>query len=76
MLFRSGFLAQGQTPPDIIHRLNGEIGKILRVPEVNEQLTGLGAEISGAGPQEYGAMIRAELAKWPKVVAAAKIKAD
>ena len=71
-----GFLAQGQTPPDIIHRLNGEIGKILRVPEVNEQLTGLGAEISGAGPQEYGAMIRAELAKWPKVVAAAKIKAD
>ena len=71
-----GFLAQGQTPPEIINRLNGDIGKILRIPEVNEQLTGLGAEISGAGPQEYGALIRAELAKWPKVVAAAKIKAD
>ena len=71
-----GFLAQGQTPPEIINRLNGDIGKILRIPEVNEQLTGLGAEISGAGPQEYGALIKAELAKWPKVVAAAKIKAD
>ena len=71
-----GFLAQGQTPPEIINRLNGDIGKILRIPEVNEQLTGLGAEISGAGPQEYGALIRAELAKGPKVVAAAKIKAD
>jgi tripartite-type tricarboxylate transporter receptor subunit TctC len=71
-----GFLAQGQTPPDIINRLNADIGKVLRIPEVNEQLTGLGAEISGAGPQEYGALIRAELTKWPKVVAAAKIKAD
>lgn len=71
-----GFLAQGQTPPEIINRLNGDIGKILRIPEVNEQLTSLGAEISGAGPQEYGALIKTELAKWPKVVAAAKIKAD
>ena len=71
-----GFSAPGQTSADIVNRLYGDIGKILRMPDVNEQLAGLGADISGAGPQEYGAMMKAELAKWPKVVAAAKIKAD
>ena len=71
-----GFLAPGQTSPEIVNRLYGDIGKILRYPDVNEQLAGQGADISGASPQEYGALIKAELAKWPKVVAAAKIKAE
>jgi tripartite-type tricarboxylate transporter receptor subunit TctC len=71
-----GFSAPGQTPPDIVNRLYGDIGKVLRMPDINEQLAGLGADISGAGPQEYGAMMKAELAKWPKVVAAAKIKPE
>jgi tripartite-type tricarboxylate transporter receptor subunit TctC len=71
-----GFSAPGATPPEIVNRLYGDIAKILRYPDVNEQLAGLGADISGAGPQEYGALMKAELAKWPKVVAAAKIKAD
>ena len=71
-----GFLAPGQTAPDIINRLYGDIGKILRYPDVNEQLAGQGADISGAGPQEYAALMKVELAKWPKVVAAAKIKPD
>ena len=71
-----GFLAPAQTPPDIINRLYGDIGKILKLPDVNEQLAAQGADISGAGPQEYSTLMRAELAKWPKVVAAAKIKAE
>jgi tripartite-type tricarboxylate transporter receptor subunit TctC len=71
-----GFSAPGATPPEIVNRLYGDIAKILRYPDVNEQLAGLGADISGAGPQEYGALMKAELAKWPKVVAAAKIKAE
>jgi tripartite-type tricarboxylate transporter receptor subunit TctC len=71
-----GFSAPGQTPSDIINRLYGDIGKVLRYPDVNEQLAGQGADISGAGPREYGAMMQAELAKWPKVIAAAKIKPE
>ena len=71
-----GFLAPGPTPPEIINRLYGDIGKVLRYPDVNEQLAGLGADISGASPQEYAVLIKAELAKWPRVVAAAKIKPE
>ncbi len=71
-----GFLAPGQTPPEIVNRLYGDIGKILKLPDVNEQLAGQGADISGASPQDYAALMKVELAKWPKVVAAAKIKAE
>ena len=71
-----GFSAPDATPPDIVNRLYGDIGRILRYPDVNEQLAGQGADISGAGPQEYGALMKAELAKWPKVIAAAKIKPE
>ncbi|HTD89218.1 MAG TPA: tripartite tricarboxylate transporter substrate binding protein, partial [Burkholderiales bacterium] len=61
---------------EIINHLYGDIGKILRYPEVNDYLASQGADISGASPQEYGALMKAELAKWPKVVAAAKIKPE
>jgi tripartite-type tricarboxylate transporter receptor subunit TctC len=71
-----GFLAPAQTPPDIVNRLYGDIGRILKLPDVNEHLASQGADISGAHPQDYGARMRAELAKWPKVVAAAKIQAE
>ena len=71
-----GFLAPAQTSPEIVNRLYGDIGRILRYPDVNEHLAGQGADISGASPQEYAALMRTEFAKWPKVVAAAKIKPD
>jgi len=71
-----GFLAPAQTSAEIVNRLYGDIGKILKMPDVNEHLAGQGADISGASPQEYAARMREELAKWPKVVAAAKIRAE
>lgn len=71
-----GFLAPAQTSPEIINRLYGDIGKILRYPDVNEQLAGQGADISGASPQAYAAAMKVEFGKWPKVVAAAKIKPE
>ena len=71
-----GFLAPAQTPADIVNRLYSDIGKIIKYPDVNDQLAGQGANISGAGPQEYGRLMQLELAKWPKVVAAARIKAE
>lgn len=69
-------MAPAQTAPEIVNRLYGDIGRILRYPDVNEHLAGQGADISGASPQEYAALMKTELAKWPKVVAAAGIKAE
>jgi len=69
-----GFLAPAQTAVDVTQKLYTEIGKILRVPEVNDHLASQGADISGASPSEYLALMKIELARWPKVVASAKIQ--
>ena len=62
MLFRSG------TPPDIVKKLNIEIGKVMRLPEVQERVLSQGGEPATGSPEEFGAFIKAELVKWAKVV--------
>lgn len=56
------------TPYPIVAKLNAEIVRILKLPEVGERLAGEGAELSGSTPEELGAYIKTEQAKWAKVV--------
>ncbi len=71
-----GLLMPANTPREIITRLNGELAKILRLPDVRERLASQGAEPVGNTPEEYAASIKIDLARWAKVVAAAGIRAD
>jgi tripartite-type tricarboxylate transporter receptor subunit TctC len=71
-----GILAPAKTPAPIIAKLNGEIVRILHLPEVKERLAADGSEPVGNTPQEFGAHIASEIAKWRKVVQAAGIKVD
>ena len=61
---------------DIVTRLNREIVKILRLPDVRERLAGQGAEPVGNTPEEYAVLLKADLARWAKVVKTAGIRAD
>jgi tripartite-type tricarboxylate transporter receptor subunit TctC len=63
-----GLLAPAGTPKDIIAKLNGEVGKILQLPDVRETLGKQGAEPVGGTSEEYGALIKKDIAKWAKVV--------
>ena len=69
-------LAPAGTPPDIITRLNRETVAALREPDMIARLKTLGAEPVGNTPEEFASFIRAELAKYAKVIREAKIKAD
>jgi tripartite-type tricarboxylate transporter receptor subunit TctC len=71
-----GVLAPAGTPQPVVTRLHGEIVKILRVPDVVQKLDGLGFEIVGSQPAEFGAYIKSEITKWAKVVKASGAKAD
>ena len=71
-----GVLAPAATPQPIIARLHGEVVKILKVPDVVQKLDGLGFEIVGSQPAEFGAYIKSEMKKWAKVVQASGAKAD
>lgn len=57
------------TPQPIVHRLNAEIVKILRMPDVMSKLTDqLGMEIVGRSPEELAAFMKVEIARWAELV--------
>ena len=71
-----GILAPAGTPQAVIARLNGEIVAILRSPELKERLAADGSDAVGSTPQQFGEHLRAEIAKWARVVKAAKIQPE
>ena len=71
-----GVVAPLKTPKPIIDRLHAEIVKALHSKEIESRLTAEGSEISGMSPQEFGAYIKEEIAKYRRVVKEAKIKVE
>jgi tripartite-type tricarboxylate transporter receptor subunit TctC len=72
----TGVMAPAGTPPDIVALLYREIAQVLTLPDIKEALARQGAEVNSAGPDQFAAIIRADLAKWNRVVRDADIKLD
>jgi len=68
--------APAGTPREIVARLNAEINKGLATQEMRDRLIGLGADPVGGTPEEFGATLKGELAKWAKVVKESGAKID
>ena len=71
-----GLLAPGGTPRPIIDRLHTEIVRVLRLPEIQQRLRGEAFEIPADTPDQFAAVIRAELAKWAPIVRDAGLRPD
>jgi tripartite-type tricarboxylate transporter receptor subunit TctC len=71
-----GVLAPARTPRAVIQRLNAEVIKVLAAPEQKERFTGLGYEIVGSTPEQFGAWVRSETAKWGKLIRERGITAE
>lgn len=72
----NGILAPAQTPRAIINRLHEEIVKVLRMPDVVERLAAQGVEPAYNSPEEFGAIIRADIEKWAKLIKNAGLQAN
>jgi tripartite-type tricarboxylate transporter receptor subunit TctC len=68
-----GVMVPAGTPKAVIDRLNAEINKALKTPEVKAKLAAQGAEPLGSTPAEYGAYVKKELARWGSVVKASGV---
>lgn len=71
-----GMYVPAGTPMRIIARLNGEIVKVLRMPDIKERLVAAGFDPMSSTPQELDAFGKAELAKWSKVAKAAGVRIE
>ena len=71
-----GVGAPAKTPREIIARLNTELVKALRDPEVSAKLTGLGLEIIGDTPEQFAAFLDSEAKRWLPLIRSLNIKLD
>lgn len=71
-----GLIVKAGTPPEIVARLNAELNKIMVLADVRAALAKLGTEPAPGTPQQLGALINSEMARWARVVKEAGIKVD
>jgi len=71
-----GILATAGTPRPVVDRLNAEIRKIVATAEIRDALSKQGAEPVTDTPEEFAAIVRADVAKWEKIVRATGAKAN
>jgi tripartite-type tricarboxylate transporter receptor subunit TctC len=72
----NGVLAPAGTPRTVIDRIHAVLSKPLTNPDTRKQMEAIGYEVSGEGPAEYAAFIKAETEKWAKVAKAAGIQPE
>jgi tripartite-type tricarboxylate transporter receptor subunit TctC len=71
-----GVFAPAGTPQAVVNRLNAEIVRIVKLPEVRERFLALGAEPAGSSAEQFGAFFRNEVVKWAKVVKESGARVD
>lgn len=71
-----GVLAPAGTPKNVVSKLNTEIARVLKAPEMVDALNREGAVAVGGPPEQFGSFIRAEIEKWGKVVRATGLRVD
>lgn len=71
-----GFVAPAATPKDIVMRLNAEINKALKTPDVKQKLIDQGADVVGGTPAQFGTLIQTEIARWAPVIQASGATVD
>jgi tripartite-type tricarboxylate transporter receptor subunit TctC len=71
-----GVMAPAKTPRAIIDRLSAEYARILRTPDVRDTLQKMGADPLVGSPEQFAALIRADLVRYAKLIKDAKIKLE
>jgi tripartite-type tricarboxylate transporter receptor subunit TctC len=71
-----GLMAPAGTPREAIALLNREIERVLKEPDIRERFTTLGVAPTGGAPEQFGAFIAAEVAKFTKLVAETGLKVE
>lgn len=71
-----GLMAPAGTPKDVVAKLHKGVVFALQDPGVRERFQSSGADPVGSSPEEFSALVRAEVAKWAKVVRAAGLKPE
>ncbi len=68
--------APARLPRELVTRLHAEIDKVLKQPETQEKLRGVGVDIIGSSPEQAAAFVKSESEKWARLIKASGAKID
>jgi tripartite-type tricarboxylate transporter receptor subunit TctC len=68
-----GMLVPARTPAAVIERLNADVNKALKSPDLLKQFDAQGTQALGSTPQQYGAYLKSELERWGKIIRELKL---
>jgi len=71
-----GLVAPAGTSKDTVARLNAETVRILSLPDLKEKTRSQGIELGGSTPEEFGAFLKSDIAKWTKAIREMNITID
>ncbi len=71
-----GIVAPAGTPPEIVQRLSAEVAKAVQFKNLRDQYLPNGVEFVGSTPEQFTALVKAEIERWKTVANAAGIKAE
>jgi len=63
-----GICAPARTPHAVVTALNRAIVAAVNQPDTRQRLVGIGADVVGSTPEEFGRFMRSELAKWSRII--------
>jgi len=72
----TGLIAPAGTPREIVDKLNAAVQKIIAQPAIRAKFADIGAQTTGGTPEQFGAYIREDLAKWTRIVKEANVKVE
>jgi len=71
-----GLAAPAATPRELVNRIYGDLSKVMQQTDFRERISKMGADVVGSTPDQFGAFMKSESAKWGKVIREANIKAE
>jgi tripartite-type tricarboxylate transporter receptor subunit TctC len=71
-----GVMAPAGTPRDIVQKLNADINKAMQVPEVRQRLEAVGTQLNEQSAAQFEAFMKAEVAKYAKLIKSANIRIE
>jgi len=72
----TGLIAPAGTPREIVEKLNAAAQKVVAQPAIRARFAEIGAQTTGGTPEQFGAYIRDDLAKWTRIVKEANVKVE
>lgn len=72
----NGVHVRAGTPRATIAKLNGELNRVLKLPDVGERMAALGLDPAGGTPEAFGTFVKEDIARWARVIKEANVRAE